>query len=557
MMKVFVSGTYHDLKPYRDAVNEQLRRMKVEGIDMEYFATASEDATTLSLKELEQANIYVGIIGHRYGSKPSGRDHSITRLEYERAEELSRTPGRMRLLIYLADENSVPLPPNMIESDALRQAQQEFRRLLAERHTPRRFATPQDLSNWISADLFRILQYRVQLPVREETVKLFDAHELDKIREEFDTNHQEQQKRIEDCVTFVANQFKDVFLLEPWNVHPLLHELSRKLEIPGILLDQQEGVILRTGVRHVILRAKTFQYLVRNLDDGKLDPIGFDIGQSAAEDLVKHTIEARKLIPKSADALIALWDYWDRTGGWGCLKAGSEPAGGDTNSNGLGRVATAGNGALSTRAGEGDQPAAKWVIHLENNGLAIEDPKGSAESNIAETNRLAKFWCGYARGFLNIALVRISDIVAELKQEDRNQVTLPVYNRVNSVQHAREGKTDTFTIQFEPDRFSDARQRLVESQRRLKEGKRRISIQDTLTALDNAREAAGSQFDDHIRRMGLAQDEVIQIYQLLSGTLSPIEAEAEHWFRLVNLVVQHLSRNLERQSATVNSSPVR
>ncbi len=154
MLKVFISSTYQDLKEYRQAVIEQLNRMKVQGLKMEYFGAADAEPTQLSLEHLETCNVYIGIIGHRYGSLASDNERSITQCEYEKAYELYEQ-GKMRLRLYLADQN-VAIPLNLIENDVLRAKQQKFRQILG-RHTVKYFQSPHELVSWVSADLYELL----------------------------------------------------------------------------------------------------------------------------------------------------------------------------------------------------------------------------------------------------------------------------------------------------------------------------------------------------------------------------------------------------------------
>src|SRR5215467_14149674 len=128
MLKVFISSTYQDLAEHRNAVIEQLSRMKVHGVKMEYFGATDADPAQYSLEELETCSVYLGIIGHRYGSRSHEGGSSFTELEYERARELYEQ-GKMRLRIYVA-EDQVPVLPQLIENDAQRGRKKNFQHAL-------------------------------------------------------------------------------------------------------------------------------------------------------------------------------------------------------------------------------------------------------------------------------------------------------------------------------------------------------------------------------------------------------------------------------------------
>ena len=77
IVRVFVSSTWLDLKPERGRVEEVLDRFKdTKFIGMERFGSHPETTRVESLREIDQCDLYLGIIGGRYGS-------GITEAEYE------------------------------------------------------------------------------------------------------------------------------------------------------------------------------------------------------------------------------------------------------------------------------------------------------------------------------------------------------------------------------------------------------------------------------------------------------------------------------------------
>ena len=81
IVRVFVSSTWLDLKPERGRVEEVLDRFKdTKFIGMERFGSHPETTRVESLREIDQCDLYLGIIGGRYGS-------GITEAEYDRARE--------------------------------------------------------------------------------------------------------------------------------------------------------------------------------------------------------------------------------------------------------------------------------------------------------------------------------------------------------------------------------------------------------------------------------------------------------------------------------------
>ncbi len=65
---------------------------------MEHLPASDADAVQESLRMVDEADIYVGILAHRYGYVPKGADRSITQMEYERAVE--RGISRLMFLMH-------------------------------------------------------------------------------------------------------------------------------------------------------------------------------------------------------------------------------------------------------------------------------------------------------------------------------------------------------------------------------------------------------------------------------------------------------------------------
>lgn len=87
-MKVFLSSTSLDLKEYREAACEVCKALELHAIDMADFDPGNPTGLETSLRELSRANVYVGIIAHRYGYIPTGHDLSVTELEFDKAGSL-------------------------------------------------------------------------------------------------------------------------------------------------------------------------------------------------------------------------------------------------------------------------------------------------------------------------------------------------------------------------------------------------------------------------------------------------------------------------------------
>ncbi len=145
-VRVFISSTWEDLQPEREAVEKALHRMQeAEFSGMEYFGSRPETSKEASLAEVDRSHIYVGIFAHRYGS-------GITEAEYHRARELG-----LPCLIYLKDDK-VPVLPAHIESDPQKAAKLEaLKGELKEWHIVSFFTTPDQLATQVVTDLHNFL----------------------------------------------------------------------------------------------------------------------------------------------------------------------------------------------------------------------------------------------------------------------------------------------------------------------------------------------------------------------------------------------------------------
>ena len=89
---VMISSTARDLPEHRQAVMDACLRQGMFPLMMEHLPASDADAIEVSLKMVEEADLYLGIYAHRYGYVPEGHDISITEMGYDRATELGLRP---------------------------------------------------------------------------------------------------------------------------------------------------------------------------------------------------------------------------------------------------------------------------------------------------------------------------------------------------------------------------------------------------------------------------------------------------------------------------------
>ena len=140
MKRVFLSSTARDLQEYRDAVFAAIQACDdLHCVRMEDFGARAEMADEFCRAKVAECDVFVGIVGHYFGSSPKGSDKSYTQQEYDAAVETNKP----RLMFIAPDD--FPIPANLVENASKRKRQREFRArvngmLRAE------FKTPQDLA---------------------------------------------------------------------------------------------------------------------------------------------------------------------------------------------------------------------------------------------------------------------------------------------------------------------------------------------------------------------------------------------------------------------------
>src|SRR5262249_16397275 len=107
--RVFISSTAVDLRAHRARVRDVLLSLGLFPPGIENFgAQGTGDATSVSTEKVAGCDIYLGIIGWRYGYVPAGTSQSVTHQEYEAAQRL----GMPRYLFLAAPATDAPTGPD-------------------------------------------------------------------------------------------------------------------------------------------------------------------------------------------------------------------------------------------------------------------------------------------------------------------------------------------------------------------------------------------------------------------------------------------------------------
>jgi hypothetical protein len=132
---------------------------------MEDFAR-NWDVDSFCLARAKECDLFVGIIGHRFGDRPKGSKESYTQREYRVAREAKKP-----VLLYLAPED-FSIPANLTEAAGKIKAQAKFRKELIDRKEhiiSVGFSSPDHLARQIVTDIYNWERERSASPARVDT----------------------------------------------------------------------------------------------------------------------------------------------------------------------------------------------------------------------------------------------------------------------------------------------------------------------------------------------------------------------------------------------------
>ncbi|MBA3965002.1 MAG: DUF4062 domain-containing protein [Nitrospirales bacterium] len=164
MPTIYLSSTFEDLKEFRHAVLEGLRKSEYHVLNMEDYAGAQRPVDKC-LDDVAKAELYIGLFAFRYGYIPPAQHHnpdglSITELELRKAQELQKP-----CLIFLAKEDA-GIPLTMVDAytgdgnrgEKINKLRQE---LLTEQLTSQ-FSHPQQLATLVLAAVKTQLEQNIK-----------------------------------------------------------------------------------------------------------------------------------------------------------------------------------------------------------------------------------------------------------------------------------------------------------------------------------------------------------------------------------------------------------
>jgi hypothetical protein len=152
--KVFLSSTGEDLHQYRDAAFTAIQRLpEIHCERMEDWGANESQPLDLCKRKLLECDLYVGIIGHCYGSIPPSSDRSFTEWEYDLATEY-----KIPRLIFMAPDD-FPVAARMLVKQGPEQMEKikAFRERIGREITYAAFRDPRELASEIVTAIYKQL----------------------------------------------------------------------------------------------------------------------------------------------------------------------------------------------------------------------------------------------------------------------------------------------------------------------------------------------------------------------------------------------------------------
>ena len=159
---IFVSSTFVDLEAHRRLARDAITKLELTFKAMEFFGALPSTPKEECLQLVRASNIFVGIIGMRYGAIDSVDGKSMTQLEYEEAQAV-----RLPTLVYLIDEDHHPVLPKHVDTGAGAEKLMAFKARLRNAHVVSVFTSPEDLALKVTQDVVRLIGAMAKEPAAQ------------------------------------------------------------------------------------------------------------------------------------------------------------------------------------------------------------------------------------------------------------------------------------------------------------------------------------------------------------------------------------------------------
>lgn len=151
--RIFVSSTREDLIPYREAVENALTGMEQIPLAMEHFVSSPDSPIDVCLSTVRRSQLYIVIVGMRYGSIEEGSGKSFTELEYDEAVK-----NKIPILAFIIDEEQCPILPKYVDVGEEAEKLKEFKAKLNSSYYVSRFTSVDHLKQIVERSVRQTIE---------------------------------------------------------------------------------------------------------------------------------------------------------------------------------------------------------------------------------------------------------------------------------------------------------------------------------------------------------------------------------------------------------------
>jgi hypothetical protein len=159
---VYISSTFKDLQKFRQAVINCIVSLGdfYKPVSMEFYDAEDVHFVQKCLSDVEACNVYILIVGKRYGYVPRGYTKSITEMEYEKARDCQRNGMVKEVLVFKVEELCDTYTYNETDATCI-EYHAAFLDEINERLSPAAFSSEAELSFQVSHALMKRLFKRI------------------------------------------------------------------------------------------------------------------------------------------------------------------------------------------------------------------------------------------------------------------------------------------------------------------------------------------------------------------------------------------------------------
>jgi tetratricopeptide (TPR) repeat protein len=134
-----ISSTARDLPEHRGMVLNACLRSGFHPIMMDHLAGQDRSATDVSIGMVEDADVYLGIFAHAYGSCPENDSRSYTEMEFDKAVSLNIPV----IPFFMKDDH--PWPPRLVDKGEKAELLDQLKEKVQKGRIVQWFGSPEDL----------------------------------------------------------------------------------------------------------------------------------------------------------------------------------------------------------------------------------------------------------------------------------------------------------------------------------------------------------------------------------------------------------------------------